>query len=173
MSQDDYLLWPLRVDADLPCYFACRAKQIFGQMRRVAAIGPPGFRSWEYHQDPFPFPPLLPIGPTRANGSRLRIADEVSVCVRTSQRTCRSATGYVSKRGSTVAFSVVSIRSFNRVSSAACLVAFLCAFSAPAHAQTAQFIGAQIPLPIGTLTSPYGVAVDGNGNIYVADNANN
>jgi len=28
-------------------------------------------------------------------------------------------------------------------------------------------------LPIGTLTSPYGVAVDSNGNIYVADNTNN
>jgi streptogramin lyase len=72
-----------------------------------------------------------------------------------------------------VAFSVVSIRSFSRVSAAACLLAFLCAFSAPARAQTAQFIGAQIPLPIGTLTSPYGVAVDANGNVYVADNISN
>ncbi len=44
---------------------------------------------------------------------------------------------------------------------------------AAADAQTAQFSGAQITLPIGTLTSPYGMAVDPNGNIYVADNGDN
>jgi streptogramin lyase len=41
------------------------------------------------------------------------------------------------------------------------------------HAQlalTAQFIGAQVKSPIGTLANPYGLAVDTSGNIYAADN---
>jgi sugar lactone lactonase YvrE len=53
------------------------------------------------------------------------------------------------------------------------LVSCLVLGGAAAHAQTAQFSGAQVMLPIGTLTNPYGMAVDTSGNIYVADNADN
>jgi DNA-binding beta-propeller fold protein YncE len=72
-----------------------------------------------------------------------------------------------------VASLVVSIRSFSRISAAAGLLAFLGALGGAARGQTAQFLGAQIALPIGTLNRPYGVAVDAEGNIYVADNAAN
>jgi streptogramin lyase len=66
-----------------------------------------------------------------------------------------------------------SIRSFTRISATTGFLLYLCVSGSVGHAQTAHFFGAQIPLPIGTLTSPYGIAVDANGNIYVADNATN
>jgi serine/threonine-protein kinase len=68
-------------------------------------------------------------------------------------------------RGSRLTLFAASIRTFT-----AC---FLLCFCLLGHGQTAHFLGTQVPLPIGTLTSPYGVAVDSNGNIYVADNATN
>jgi streptogramin lyase len=63
------------------------------------------------------------------------------------------------------------VKSIGNVSSL--LVVCLVLGGAAAHAQTAQFSGAHVMLPIGTLTHPYGMAVDTSGNIYVADNANN
>jgi streptogramin lyase len=63
------------------------------------------------------------------------------------------------------------VKSIGNVSSL--LVVCLVLGCAAAHAQTAQFSGAQVMLPIGTLTNPYGMAVDTSGNIYVADNADN
>jgi streptogramin lyase len=71
-------------------------------------------------------------------------------------------------RGSRLTLFAASIRRFT-----ACFVLCLCALGSAGHAQTAHFFGAQIPVPVGTLTSPYGIAVDVNGNIYVADNATN
>ena len=35
------------------------------------------------------------------------------------------------------------------------------------------FAGAQVPLAIGTVTRPYGMAVDTNGNVFVVDNGGN
>ena len=53
------------------------------------------------------------------------------------------------------------------VRAAECAVlAFLCA---NAHAQTAHFSGAQITVPTSALNDNYGIAVDGSGNVYVAD----
>ena len=63
------------------------------------------------------------------------------------------------------------MKSIGNVSSL--LVVCLVLGGAAAHAQTAQYSGAQVMLPIGTLTNPYGMAVDTTGNIYVADNADN
>jgi sugar lactone lactonase YvrE len=66
----------------------------------------------------------------------------------------------------------VSIRRACIISIATCLLVLSSAAVNRAYAQ-AHFVGAHIPLPIGVLAQPYGVAVDANGNIYVADSANN
>ena len=50
---------------------------------------------------------------------------------------------------------------------------FLLALDAAAHAQKAHLSVAQVTLPIGGVTNPYGMAVDMSGNVYVADNAEN
>jgi streptogramin lyase len=52
-------------------------------------------------------------------------------------------------------------------------LAFALLLGAVAHAQSAHFSGALAILQNVALTNPYGVAVDANGNIYVADNAEN
>jgi sugar lactone lactonase YvrE len=41
------------------------------------------------------------------------------------------------------------------------------------HAQTVSFAGAQITLPASELNIPIGVAVDGAGDVFIADSANN
>jgi streptogramin lyase len=53
------------------------------------------------------------------------------------------------------------------------LISFLLVLGSAADAQTAHFSGANITLPIGAVTNPWGMAVDTNGNVYVADNAAN
>jgi streptogramin lyase len=53
------------------------------------------------------------------------------------------------------------------------LLVFLIACGAAADAQVVYFAGAQVPLAIGSVTHPYGMAVDTNGNIYIVDNAGN
>jgi streptogramin lyase len=53
------------------------------------------------------------------------------------------------------------------------LLVFLIACGAAADAQAVYFAGAQVPLAIGSVTHPYGTAVDTNGNIFVVDNAGN
>jgi streptogramin lyase len=61
--------------------------------------------------------------------------------------------------------------------SSACLLAalliILIACGAAADAQAVYLAGAQVPLAIGSVTHPYGMAVGTNGNIYVVDNAGN
>ncbi len=42
-----------------------------------------------------------------------------------------------------------------------------------AYAQAINLIDVQVPIPTSTLSSPYGVAVDGSGNVYIADTGNN
>jgi streptogramin lyase len=76
-----------------------------------------------------------------------------------------SATDHVKKEGIQVASFVKSIGSFS--------ILLLILGGAATHAQTAHFSGAQVTFPIGSLTNPYGMAVDSSGNMYVADNANN
>jgi streptogramin lyase len=53
------------------------------------------------------------------------------------------------------------------------VLCLLVALSAAANAQAVYFAGAQVPLPIGTVTNPYGMAVDTNGTIFVVDHAAN
>jgi sugar lactone lactonase YvrE len=52
------------------------------------------------------------------------------------------------------------------------LAVVFCAVAHAATAPTAQFNGAEIPVASG-LSFPFGVAVDGSGNVYVADTVNN
>jgi sugar lactone lactonase YvrE len=73
----------------------------------------------------------------------------------------------MSKRGIPVASFAPSIGSFSRIS--ACLIVL----SLAAQAQTAHFSGTLATLPMGTLGSPYGMAVDTSGNVYVVDNGEN
>ncbi len=47
------------------------------------------------------------------------------------------------------------------------------AFSAPARAQSVTFAGAQTTVSTSGLNSPYGVAVDGAGDVFIADYDNN
>ena len=51
------------------------------------------------------------------------------------------------------------------------LFAVTCLFALPAaiRAQTAHFSGAQGTVPTSKLNAPHGVAVDGSGNVYIAD----
>jgi len=42
-----------------------------------------------------------------------------------------------------------------------------------AHGQDINLIGVQVAIPTTTLVTPYGVAVDVSGNVYVADTGNN
>jgi streptogramin lyase len=67
------------------------------------------------------------------------------------------------------------IGSSRRISASLLIIlgVFLLAPDTAAHAQKAHLSVAQITLPIGALTNPYGMAVDTSGNIYVADNAEN
>lgn len=66
-----------------------------------------------------------------------------------------------------------STRSASLVLAVFCLLAALSIFFVPqVEAQTAHFSGAQTALGSG-LSSPFGVAVDGVGNVYVADTSNN
>jgi streptogramin lyase len=53
------------------------------------------------------------------------------------------------------------------------LLVLLLVLGATGHGQSAHFTGALGTLPIGGLTDPYGMAVDGSGNVFVADNATN
>ena len=55
--------------------------------------------------------------------------------------------------------------------SRALLVVLGAVFGSIATAQTAHFSGTQItiPVPVNTLAYPYQVAVDGSGNVYIAD----
>src|ERR1700726_4043377 len=68
-----------------------------------------------------------------------------------------------------------SIRSSSRISASLLIVLgiFLLALDTAAHGQKAHLSVAQVTLPIGGLTNPYGMAVDASGNVYVADNAEN
>src|ERR1017187_6763745 len=54
---------------------------------------------------------------------------------------------------------------------ATCALLLLEAFSAPAHAQSVTFAGAQTTLGSG-LSLPTGVAVDGAGDVFIADSYN-
>jgi sugar lactone lactonase YvrE len=72
-----------------------------------------------------------------------------------------------------VAFLEVWIRSVRVILTATCLILLPLMVGNRAHGQTAHFVGAQVTLPIGTLTNPWGMAVDTSGNVYVADNATN
>ena len=67
------------------------------------------------------------------------------------------------RRGTTLLLA----RRLRRPSAAACLLALTVAL----QAQTAQFAGVQSTVSTG-LSSAFGVAVDGSGNIYVADSGN-
>ena len=55
---------------------------------------------------------------------------------------------------------------------ATCALLLLGAFSAPARAQSVTFAGAQTTVPTSGLNSPYGVAVDGAGDVFIADEDN-
>jgi DNA-binding beta-propeller fold protein YncE len=57
----------------------------------------------------------------------------------------------------------------SRLSFFIALVAILCGGWIDAGAQTAHFAGAQQVVAFGGLSSPQGVAVDGSGNVYIAD----
>ncbi len=56
----------------------------------------------------------------------------------------------------------------NRLMFATCALLLLGAFSAPAHAQSITFAGAQTYVGSG-LSGPWGVAVDGAGDVFIAD----
>jgi hypothetical protein len=47
------------------------------------------------------------------------------------------------------------------------------AISAPAYAQSVTFAGVQFTMPASGLSNPNGVAVDGAGNVFIADDFNN
>ena len=64
---------------------------------------------------------------------------------------------------------VVSIRSCRMVSAAICLLAFTSLFTPAAPAQTAHFSQAFAHVPGGAGVTPFGLAVDSLGHIYVAD----
>jgi sugar lactone lactonase YvrE len=70
-----------------------------------------------------------------------------------------------------VASFVVSIRSCRTVSAAIFLLVFTCLFTHAAQAQTAQFSVALAHPPGGGGATPWGLAVDGQGHVYVADTA--
>jgi sugar lactone lactonase YvrE len=70
-----------------------------------------------------------------------------------------------------VASFVVSIRSRRSTVALICLFVFSCLFTRVAPAQTAQFSFALAHPPGGGGATPWGLAVDGQGNVYVADNA--
>src|ERR1017187_916820 len=55
---------------------------------------------------------------------------------------------------------------------AAC-ISLLGAFPVSAHAQSVTFAGVQTTVPASGLSSPYSVAVDGAGNVFIADTLNN
>src|SRR5450631_754688 len=55
---------------------------------------------------------------------------------------------------------------------AICALLLLGAFSAPAHAQSVTFAGAQTTVPASGLSYPYSVAVDGAGDVFIADTNN-
>src|SRR3954470_5271634 len=64
------------------------------------------------------------------------------------------------------------------IRSALCAMAILClgalvGFTSSAEAQMAHFSGTVIPLASGNFNHPAGVAVDGSGNVFVADYGNN
>src|ERR1035441_4374848 len=60
----------------------------------------------------------------------------------------------------------------NRLFFATCALLLLGAFSAPLHAQSVTFAGAQTTVGSG-LSFPNSVAVDGAGNVFIADPGNN
>ncbi|MGC2398285.1 MAG: Ig-like domain repeat protein [Acidobacteriaceae bacterium] len=74
-----------------------------------------------------------------------------------------------------MAFFVASTNNSSRISARLLIVVpvLLLALGVSADAQTAHFSEALVTLPIGTVINPYGMAVDTNGNVYVADNAEN
>src|ERR1700750_719156 len=70
---------------------------------------------------------------------------------------------------------ILLLRQRRTPSRAACIVLSLLAgsISPSLHAQTAHLSGVQSVVPTSKLDIPYGVAVDGSGNIYIADTYNN
>ena len=60
----------------------------------------------------------------------------------------------------------------NSVLFATCALLLLGAFSAPTHAQSITFAGAQTTVPASGLSRPFAVAVDGAGDVFIADTYN-
>src|ERR1017187_3408041 len=60
----------------------------------------------------------------------------------------------------------------NSVLFATCALLLLGAFSAPTHAQSIIFAGAQTTVPASGLSRPFAVAVDGAGDVFIADTYN-
>jgi sugar lactone lactonase YvrE len=59
-----------------------------------------------------------------------------------------------------------------RILCTGCLLMLLGGFGLSIQAQTAQFAGAQSTIPTSSLNQPTALAVDANGNVYVADSDN-